>query len=42
MCYDFYNTLESEKKEKISVVAERKKRFRKMKWVNAKEKTFEM
>ena len=29
-------------KEKISVGAERKKRFRKMKWVNAKEKTFEM
>ena len=32
----------STEKEKISVGAERKKRFRKMKWVNAKEKTFEM
>ena len=29
-------------KEKISVGAERKKRFRAMKWVNAKGKTFEM
>ena len=43
MCYDFYNIIyRNLEKEKISVGAERKKRFRAMKWVNAKGKTFEM